>query len=401
MSQRAGALAARGTGIGVEVMGHREGEAPPADAPVAAATPSARVWSRTAPLDTYWRRGSFTALTRGAGHGSGAPSTSEAAHAVAGLPPRFADEPDADGALEDGRDAAGDEGDDFVAWPAPLDAVPAPATSPRVPLADLPRGRAAGNAVHELFERAVPSRVPAGLLAALVPEALQRQGLDPLRWSALLNGAIERAFDVPLVGLGASRPDAEPRTWPTLRTLATGRCFPELAFDFAVATGGDAVTSRDHVVRARHIARVFREHPGGAVPASYADTVAALDFVPLRGLLTGAIDLVVRHDGRWYLLDYKSNHLGDTVVHYAPAPLTLAMTAHHYVLQYHIYLVALHRFLRARQPDYDYDRHVGGIGYLFVRGLDADHAGAGVFADRPPRARIEALDAALRAGAPR
>jgi exodeoxyribonuclease V beta subunit len=131
------------------------------------------------------------------------------------------------------------------------------------------------------------------------------------------------------------------------------------------------------------------------------DAIAALDFLPLRGLLTGAIDLVARHDGRWYLLDYKSNHLGDSVDDYAMPPMTHAMTSHHYVLQYHLYLVALHRFLRARQPAYDYDEHVGGIAYLFVRGLDAAHPGAGVFVDRPPRARIEALDAALRDGEPR
>jgi exodeoxyribonuclease V beta subunit len=401
MSQCARALAGRGAGIGVEVMGDTAPIARPVDRPVGSDRSSPRGWSRKDPLDTYWRRGSFTALTRGAGHGSGTPATGAAAHALAGRLPHVADQPDADGTLDEARDAAADEGDDLVPCSASRDVVPAPTMSPRVPLADLPRGRAAGNAVHELFERTVPSRAPASLLATLVPEALQRQGLDPVRWSALLTSAIERAFDVPLVGLGASDPATAPRAWPTLRTLATGRCFPELAFDLAVAKGPDATWSRDHVVRARHIARVFRSHPGGAVPDDYADRITALDFVPLRGLLTGTIDLVARYDGRWYLLDYKSNYLGDTVAHYAPPLLTPAMTVHHYVLQYHLYLVALHRFLRARQPDYDYDRHLGGVGYLFVRGLDANHAGAGVFADRPPRARIEALDAVLREGAPR
>ena len=139
-------------------------------------------------------------------------------------------------------------------------------------------------------------------------------------------------------------------------------------------------------------------HPGGNVPDDYTAALAALDFTPLRGLLTGAIDLVARHDNAWTVLDYKSNHLGDRNADYALAPMTAAMCTHHYILQYHLYLVALHRFLRLRQPAYDYDQHVLGIGYLFVRGMDAAHAGSGVFTDRPPRARIEALDALLRTG---
>jgi exodeoxyribonuclease V beta subunit len=74
------------------------------------------------------------------------------------------------------------------------------------------------------------------------------------------------------------------------------------------------------------------------------------------------------------------------------------MQSHHYILQYHLYLVALHRYLRMRQPAYDYDTHVLGAAYLFVRGMDARDSGAGVYVDRPPRIRIEALDALLRFG---
>jgi exodeoxyribonuclease V beta subunit len=254
----------------------------------------------------------------------------------------------------------------------------------RVPLADLPRGRAVGNALHDVFERAVQQRAFPGLIDTLVPEALVRQGLDSASWATPLATALESAFDVPLVGLGAPT--------PTLRTLAAGTTFTELTFDFAVAS------SPDRGVRARQLARVFAEHAGGAVPASYADEIAALDFTPLRGLLNGAIDLVARHGESWVLLDYKSNHLGDATSDYAIAPMTHAMMSHHYILQYHLDLVALHRFLQLRQPAYDYDRHVGGIAYLFVRGMDAAHPGTGVFTDRPPRARIEALDAALRTG---
>ena len=382
MSARAAALAARGTGITLQRMSDAVRQAPASAPAPADPTLSARPWQRGVALDTLWRRGSFTALARGSFSG-----TATLPLAATGA---LAEALDALDAFDDVRDASADEGDDRV----PFASVPAPEreAAPRVPLADLPRGRAAGNALHDVFERAVPQQANAALLAQLVPDALRRHGLDDALWSDTLARAIDEACDVPLAGLGDV-------PWPSLRTLATGRTFTELTFDFAVAhSSGDTSAT---VVRARHMARVFRDHPGGAVPMEYADAIAALDFLPLRGLLTGAIDLVAQHDGRWFLLDYKSNHLGDTVAHYTMDAMQHAMTEHHYVLQYHLYLVALHRFLRLRQPAYDYDRHVGGIGYLFVRGLDVAHPGAGVFADRPPRSRIEALDALLRTGGPR
>jgi exodeoxyribonuclease V beta subunit len=235
-----------------------------------------------------------------------------------------------------------------------------------------------------VLERVVPQRAVSGATNTFVPDALARQGLDADEWSTALATALERALDVPLTPLTSPA--------PTLRSLAAHTTFTELGFDFAV------VSERGRAIRARQLARVFAEHPGGSVPDEYASQLAALDFTPLRGLLTGTIDLVARHQDMWTVLDYKSNHLGDRITDYAIAPMTAAMCAHHYILQYHLYLVALHRFLRLRQPAYDYDRHVLGIGYLFVRGMDSAHAGNGVFTDRPPRARIEALDDLLRSG---
>jgi exodeoxyribonuclease V beta subunit len=406
MVDRARALAGtNASSIMVSDMQAQDAAPPGPLEPVRDAEVQAQSWTRSAPLDTWWRRGSFTALTRRTFHAA-SPGTAGPVDASTGGSPATAATSTGDRVaealaeldpLEDVREPAADEGDDALFAVRPPSASSRSGAGraglPRVPLADLPRGRAAGNALHDVFERAVLQRGAAGVVAALVPEALRRQGLDDGLWGTTLAEALEHAFDVPLVGLGGDR--AASAHWPTLRTLATGRTFTELTFDFAVTPASD------RVVRARHVARVFREQAGGAVPADYADAIAALDFLPLRGLLTGAIDLVARHDGRWYLLDYKSNHLGDSVDDYAMPPMTHAMTSHHYVLQYHLYLVALHRFLRARQPAYDYDEHVGGIAYLFVRGLDAAHPGAGVFVDRPPRARIEALDAALRDGEPR
>ncbi len=111
----------------------------------------------------------------------------------------------------------------------------------------------------------------------------------------------------------------------------------------------------------------------------------------IEGLMTGKIDLVYAHDGRFHVLDYKSTRLAD----YDVNALAEAMRDSEYDLQYLIYTLALHRWLRFRMGDaYDYDAHIGGVRYLFCRGLDAQgDSGAGIYATRPPRGLIDALDA--------
>ncbi|MDU4001729.1 exodeoxyribonuclease V subunit beta [Pluralibacter gergoviae] len=118
----------------------------------------------------------------------------------------------------------------------------------------------------------------------------------------------------------------------------------------------------------------------------------SLDFRRVSGMLKGFIDLVFRRDGRYYLLDYKSNWLGDSAQAYTPEAMARAMQAHRYDLQYQLYSLALHRYLRHRLADYDYDRHFGGVIYLFLRGVDGD-GGQGIFSTRPARALVEGLDA--------
>ncbi|HEX5697523.1 MAG TPA: PD-(D/E)XK nuclease family protein, partial [Rhodoferax sp.] len=115
----------------------------------------------------------------------------------------------------------------------------------------------------------------------------------------------------------------------------------------------------------------------------------ALQARQLEGMLTGFMDLVLVFEGRYYVLDYKSNKLPG----YDPVQLQQAILAHRYDVQYTLYLLALHRLLKSRLADYNYDLHVGGALYLFLRGIDQH--GAGLYQDRPPKALIEALDAAF------
>ena len=118
----------------------------------------------------------------------------------------------------------------------------------------------------------------------------------------------------------------------------------------------------------------------------------------LRGLMHGIIDLVCRHDERWWVIDYKTNHLGDRWADYDANGMQTAIEQHGYDLQYLIYTVAAHRWLgQVLGNAYDYQRDFGGVRYLFLRGMHGARPGSGIFADKPPAELIEALDALLAA----
>ncbi|TPG10693.1 exodeoxyribonuclease V subunit beta [Rhodanobacter glycinis] len=110
----------------------------------------------------------------------------------------------------------------------------------------------------------------------------------------------------------------------------------------------------------------------------------------LNGMLKGFIDLVLEHDGRYYIVDYKSNWLGSDNAAYTVEAMRDSVLHSRYDLQYAIYTLALHRQLRARLPGYDYARHIGGVLYLYLRGVD--DAGHGVHREHLPFALIEAMD---------
>ncbi|VVN27979.1 RecBCD enzyme subunit RecB [Pseudomonas fluorescens] len=116
----------------------------------------------------------------------------------------------------------------------------------------------------------------------------------------------------------------------------------------------------------------------------------AAEPVQLNGMFKGFIDLTFEHNGRYYVADYKSNWLGVDDLAYTEQAMEQSILDNRYDLQYVLYLLALHRQLKARLPDYDYDRHVGGALYLFLRGTRADSRG--VYFVRPPRELIERLD---------
>jgi exodeoxyribonuclease V beta subunit len=131
--------------------------------------------------------------------------------------------------------------------------------------------------------------------------------------------------------------------------------------------------------------RIVREHTLGGVSR------VALTSDTLNGMLKGFIDLIIEHEGRWYIIDYKSNWLGADQHAYTAEAMRASILDSRYELQYSLYLLALHRLLRIRLgAAYDYDTHVGGAAYLYLRGMDG--RGHGVHVERPPKAMIDAMD---------
>ncbi|MEA3252257.1 MAG: exodeoxyribonuclease V subunit beta [Pseudomonadota bacterium] len=116
-----------------------------------------------------------------------------------------------------------------------------------------------------------------------------------------------------------------------------------------------------------------------------------LDADTLNGMLKGFIDLVFEFEGRYYVADWKSNHLGPDDAAYSHEAMRLAVAEKRYDLQFALYLLALHRLLKSRLPDYEFERHIGGSLTIFLRGGMAESRG--VHAERPPRELIEAMDA--------
>ncbi|WP_245592134.1 exodeoxyribonuclease V subunit beta [Blochmannia endosymbiont of Polyrhachis (Hedomyrma) turneri] len=120
-----------------------------------------------------------------------------------------------------------------------------------------------------------------------------------------------------------------------------------------------------------------------------------LTFPDILGMIHGFIDLVFRWKGKYYLLDYKSNWLGGECHDYSLLNIKNEMIFRHYALQYQIYTLALHRFLRHKLISYNYKKDFGGVYYLFLRGIDLVHSGNGIYFCLPDQRLIDELDELL------
>ncbi|MBZ5735769.1 UvrD-helicase domain-containing protein [Nocardioides sp. TRM66260-LWL] len=356
-------------------------------------------------VDATWTRTSYSALIRVEEQTGGAPAAAsepdvtlrddeETPTAEAQAAEAQTAEPGA--AAQDGPTAADGAGAD--AHPVPLAAAPA--------------GAAFGSLVHAVLEHADPAAPETD--GDLVAE-LRRQVLDQARWWPVEVDAEALALGLEAVHrtpLGPLVPGL------TLADVPLSDRLRELDFEIPLA-GGDRPARRRPEIRLRDLAPVLRAHlPADDPLRPYAERLETppLGEQPLRGYLSGSIDVVLRvpdatHGHRYVVVDYKTNRLTPpetepSLAHYGPDALAEAMLHSHYPLQALLYAVVVHRYLRWRQPGYRPEAHLGGVAYLYLRGmagadvpLVGDHP-PGVFSWRPPAALIVALSDLLEEGTP-
>lgn len=326
------------------------------------------------PIDTAWRRTSYSGLIR--------VTEKTAATGVSSEPE-----------TTELDDEAGD---------IPLVAA-APASEVPSPMGALPTGARFGTLVHAVLETTDPLAVD---LAGELEAQIQTHSVW---WPVEVPTGELAAALVPMhdTALG---PLADGLT---LRQIGLPDRLRELDFEFPLAGGDGRGTATD--IRLSDVGLLLRSHlPADDPLASYADRLSgeALGGQSLRGYLSGSIDAVLRIPAggghRYLIVDYKTNWLGDpdrplTAADYTPTRMAAAMLHSDYPLQALLYSVVLHRFLRWRQPRYDPQRHLGGVLYLFVRGMCGpatpvmDGHPAGVFSWAPPVALVTALSDLLDA----
>ncbi|HDX8401573.1 TPA: exodeoxyribonuclease V subunit beta [Aeromonas dhakensis] len=259
--------------------------------------------------------------------------------------------------------------DDEVVTEAAALAAEEPVQAPQPSIFTFPKGARPGTLLHSLFETIDFQSAAGEPLAQHIATLLAQDGFDE-SWAQVLQQQVEAVLETPLeTGFG------EP---VRLRDLAPERKQVELEFFLPMGR-----------VTAPALTALCQQHD----PLSRGNK--PLSFATVQGMLKGFIDLVFEWQGRWYLLDYKSNHLGMSPADYSRPALEQAMVEHRYDLQYQLYSLALHRLLSLRLPGYDFDQHFGGVFYLFLRGMPQ----GGIFHTRPSRELVQGLDRLFSEGA--
>lgn len=381
---------------------------PAAPAPAVPALARAQ-WTRE--IDQAWRRTSYTALstpaeTTAAGmsagdvtSGAGGASARGAAASLVDSEPEVtprADEPELPELVLPDRPGLPGLGLDDLGAPVPGADTPSP-------MADLPVGATFGSLVHAVLEHADPqaSDLRHELLTRIREQLIEWPvaGLD----AELLADALVAVCDTPLGPLARS---------VTLRDIGRVDRLTELDFELPLC-GGDhrlAIAPADPEVTLGDLAPLLHAYlPAGDPVRSWGEVLRSspdLAAQPLRGYLTGSVDVVLRTGGRYLVVDYKTNWLGPadeplTAADYRPELLASAMSHSSYPLQALLYAVVAHRFLRWRLPGYEPEKHLGGVLYLYVRGMCGpdtpviDGHPCGVFSWRPPVRLVEAISELL------
>ncbi len=235
-----------------------------------------------------------------------------------------------------------------------------------------PRGNKAGIFFHKIFELIDFQDLSLANTRLIVGEKLLEFGFES-EWQSAILDMIQKVLKLPL---DPQQPDF------TLSKISPQQRLNELEFYFPLKS-----------ISSQKLKNVFERFTGKKLSQTWPEQIGRLNFAPLRGFMKGFMDLVFQYDQRFYLIDWKSNFLGDEIEDYDPARLQTAMEQEFYPLQYMIYTVALNQYLKRRLTGYRYERHFGGVFYIFLRGVDpAMGPDYGIYRDRPDVELVNELE---------
>jgi exodeoxyribonuclease V beta subunit len=238
-----------------------------------------------------------------------------------------------------------------------------------------PRGARAGTFIHEIFEQLDFSAFSNKQHGQWIAERLQAHGFEAA-WRDVVCGMVAKVLNSRLL---------ENNEELKLSAIPARDCMNELGFYFPVRRFSPQT-----------LKQIFLDHAGIDFPHTLPEHLEKLNFSPSRGFMKGFIDLVFQQRGKYYLVDWKSNHLGPDIEDYEVDRLDQVMQESFYYIQYQLYVLALHQYLELRLSSYHYDRDFGGVFYIFCRGVDPKRGVRyGIFYDRPTAAFIDALGRAL------
>ena len=231
---------------------------------------------------------------------------------------------------------------------------------------EFPSGAQAGNFMHMVFEQIDFSNSVQWELVTV--RALKKFGFDPQRWLPVILRMLDKVVSQNLRGEFS------------LSEIPMNDRVEEMEFHFPIKKG--------------QFSQLIESLAQESLLSRYLQGVGQEQLLEIEseGFLKGLMDLVFRHKGKYYLLDWKSNRLNGHEDGFSEHGIEAEMMDHHYILQYHIYLVGLLRFLKSRIHDFDYSIHFGGVYYLFVRGIGSDSS-KGIFYDLPDEDLLKQLDA--------
>ncbi|MDG1138423.1 MAG: exodeoxyribonuclease V subunit beta [Opitutales bacterium] len=233
------------------------------------------------------------------------------------------------------------------------------------PIFEFPAGANAGNFMHDLFEHLTFS--DSSDWETFIGDKLKQHQYDSRKWTTTILGMVRKVMSTEL------------HRGFSLQKLKEPDRLEEMEFHFPMASG--------------FLPDLTNSLPADGILKRYLGRLNEEDFrrITADGYLKGLIDLIFRVNGKYYLLDWKSNKLGGQARGFGQQEVENEMLTHHYVLQYHFYVVALHRFLRSRMQNYSYERNFGGVYYLFVRGMNPGSK-SGIYSDLPDPKTIRVLE---------